>query len=85
MSESDNKAVKAVYEAALKLSAAERELLVAMLEQGSPCEDDWFATPEVAQAWNEEIARRIKAIDEGKMLLIPAEEVHRRLRKILVQ
>jgi hypothetical protein len=77
--------VQELYEAALKLSAEEREKLTAMLEQDLVDPDSWYATPEIAQAWNEEIAQRIKLIDEGKMGTVSWEEVQRSLRKILQQ
>jgi putative addiction module component (TIGR02574 family) len=35
--------------------------------------------PEVEQAWNEEISRRVQEIDDGHVTLIPAEEVHARI------
>ena len=72
-------------EAALKLSAEEREILIRMLEQDLQTGDSWYATPEIAQAWNEEIERRIKLMDEGKMETVSWEEVQRGLRKILQQ
>ena len=77
--------VQELYKAALKLSAEEREILIRMLEQDLQTGDSWYATPEIAQAWNEEIERRIKLIDEGKMETVSWEEVQRGLRKILQQ
>jgi len=77
--------VQELYEAALQLSAEEREILIRMLEQDLQTGDSWYATPEIAQAWNEEIERRIKLIDEGKMGTVSWEEVQRGLRKILQQ
>ena len=39
--------------------------------------------PEIDQAWKEEIKRRVAAIEEGRVQLIPGEEVSARLRKIV--
>jgi putative addiction module component (TIGR02574 family) len=75
--------VEEIFHAALKLSPEEREKLACMLEDDLQNPDSWYATPEIAQAWNKEIARRIKLMDEGKMEMIAADEVHRRLRKII--
>lgn len=77
--------VEEIFQAALKLSPEEREKLARMLEDDVHNPDSWYGTPEIAQAWNKEIARRIKLMDEGKMEMIAADEVHRRLRKILAQ
>jgi DNA phosphorothioation-dependent restriction protein DptG len=67
-----------IYQDALRLSPEEREKLACMLENDL---DDWYATPEIAQAWNEEIARRIKAIDDGTAKLQDGEKVFRELRR----
>jgi len=72
---------QALYEEALKLSAEEREVLSIMLDQSLTSFDDWFATPEIAQAWREEIHRRKQAIDEGKAKMLDGEQVFRDLRR----
>ncbi|MBD2175782.1 MAG: addiction module protein [Pseudanabaena sp. M158S2SP1A06QC] len=36
--------------------------------------------PEIETAWNREISNRIEAIDQGKVTLIPADEVLQKLR-----
>ena len=38
---------------------------------------------EIDQAWKEEIKRRVAEIEEGRVQLIPGEEVSARLRKII--
>ena len=68
-------ATQQVLQAAMALSDDERAELIAHLE-GTLA---GFATPEIAEAWDEEIARRLKEIDDGTVEMIPAEEVHRRL------
>jgi hypothetical protein len=40
-----------------------------------------FETPEIAAAWEEEIAERIRAIDSGEVELLTEEEVDRQLRE----
>lgn len=65
-----------VLQAALSLPHEERSELAFRL-----CESvDGFATPEIAAAWEEEIAKRIKEADEGREPSIPAEEVYRQLQ-----
>ncbi len=36
--------------------------------------------PEIETAWNREISNRIEAIDQGKVTLIPADQVLQQLR-----
>ncbi len=36
--------------------------------------------PEIETAWNREISNRIEAIDQGKVTLIPSDEVLQKLR-----
>ena len=70
-----------IFQAALRLSPEEREKLACMLEDNVHNPDSWYATPEIAQAWNKEIARRIKAIDEGTVQLLDGDKVLRDLRR----
>lgn len=70
------KKAKDVFKDALALNADEREQFVRLLiEQPA---GSW-ATPEIEQAWMDEIERRVETIDRGEAELIPAEEVFRRL------
>jgi putative addiction module component (TIGR02574 family) len=69
-----------VYRDALALSEEERDELVRLLTMQA---DDGWGSPEIKQAWLEEIVRREKLYQEGKMKTIPAEEVLRRARQIL--
>jgi len=68
--------VSEVVEKALALSTEDRSLvierLIASLDEG-PAEEG------VAEAWAEEIKRRVDDIRSGSANLIPAEEVRRRL------
>ena len=67
--------VEEIYQEAQKLSADERALLLAMLQQNdAPC----LGTPNIDQAWIEEIRRRIRLLDEGKMKTVPMEEALQR-------
>ena len=65
-----------VLEEALKLTACERaemaEQLIASLDEGPD--------PDVEQAWQEEVQRRLQQIERGEVKAIPWEEVQRRLR-----
>ncbi|MGD9582871.1 MAG: addiction module protein [Lysobacterales bacterium] len=65
---------------ALQLTPRERGELAhrLILSLDGPAED----TPEaIAQAWDEEIARRVADMDAGRTQWIPAEETLRRMRQ----
>jgi len=66
-------------EQALQLPPEERGQLIHRLIVSLDGEPD--GTPEeIAQAWNEEIARRVADMDAGRTQWIPADEVMARLR-----
>lgn len=71
--------LKELEDQALKLSPQERGELIHRLIvslKGTP-ED----TPEaIAQAWNEEIARRVADMEAGRTQWVPADEVMTRIR-----
>ena len=71
---------KDVYRDALALSDEERDELVRLLRQR---DDEGWASPEIKQAWMEEIARRVRLREAGKARTIPAEQVLRRARQLL--
>lgn len=63
----------------LKLSAAQRiELAERLIESVPP-----FADEETELAWKEEIARRVEEVDQGRVKLISAEDVHTRIERKL--
>ncbi len=66
-----------VLQAALNLPREERSEVVIRLSESL----EGFASPEIAAAWEEEIARRIKETDEGRGTLLTEEEVEKRLSK----
>ena len=80
MPKSTDKTAQDIYADAMKLSKAERDKLSLMLAQEN---DSFYATPEIEQAWDDEIARRIKLMDEGKMQVHDGDEVMRKLREIV--
>ena len=64
---------------ALKLSPRDRDELVSALIASLDGEPE--GTPgEIAQAWDEEIARRIAQLDSGEAETVPFEEVMAELR-----
>ncbi len=63
-----------VASAALTLPAEARAMLMEELLTSLE------ASPEVEEAWRVEIERRIREIDEGKVQLIPGEQVMNELR-----
>jgi hypothetical protein len=77
------KTVEQIYEAALKLSAEERDKLYFMLMK----DDEQYAQsqmdPEIERAALEECERVDALVREGKMELIDADEVIREARRIL--
>ena len=64
-----------VLQAALTLPQAERAEVANRLWESV----EGYASPEIAAAWDEEIARRIKESDEGRGQTLTQEEVDRRL------
>ena len=63
----------------LKLPERERAMLVDHLLQSL----DGLNQKEIDEAWAKEIERRIREVDEGKVELIPGEEVLAELRSRL--
>lgn len=73
-----------VYEQALQLAPDEKQALIESLVISLDRDTD--ADPrEVARAWDEEIARRVDAIDKGEVEMIDGEEVFARLWTILTR
>jgi hypothetical protein len=79
------KTVEQIYEAALKLSAEERDKLYFMLLKDGEQYAQPQIDPEIERAALEECERRVQLVREGKMELIDADEVIREARKILDQ
>lgn len=71
--------LKEIEDQALQLSSQERgELIHRLIVSLEGIPED---TPEaIAQAWDEEIARRVADMDAGRTEWIPADEVMNRLR-----
>jgi putative addiction module component (TIGR02574 family) len=61
---------------ALKLSVSDRVELGAALEASLGISDD----PEYVAAWEAEIEKRVREVDEGGMVFIPWEEALKRIR-----
>jgi ribosome assembly protein YihI (activator of Der GTPase) len=78
MSESKPATAQDVYEVILRLSAEERELLSAMLDQD---ENTYTLSQEIKQAWVDESDRRMQLIEEGKAGWVDGEQVLRDLRQ----
>lgn len=74
-----NPTVDSIAAEAEKLSWDERGELVARLEEGLSAREDKAAE----QAFNDELLRRIKEMDEGRDEGIPADEVHLQFRREL--
>lgn len=74
--------LKEIEDQALSLSPKERGELIHRLIVS--LEGEAEDTPEaIAQAWDEEIARRVAEMDAGKTTWIPAEEVFARIDAII--
>jgi len=74
--------LKEIEYQALSLSPKERGELIRRLIVS--LEGEAEDTPEaIAQAWDEEIARRVADMDAGKTTWIPAEEVFARIDAII--
>jgi hypothetical protein len=63
---------------AISLSAADRARLADLLLASLPDDED----PEVDAAWDQEIRRRVTAVESGAANLVSAAEVHAEARKI---
>ena len=74
------KGAQAVLADALRLDAAARAELAAELLASL----DGPADPDAETAWNDEIERRIEAIEAGSTCLEPWEQVKRRIEKDLL-
>ncbi len=74
-----NAMVETIRKDVLKLSAKEREFLASELLGSLAIEAD--EQREVDQAWKNEIANRVREIDEGTVEGIFAEDVHSELRQ----
>ncbi|MHB1213355.1 MAG: addiction module protein [Thiobacillus sp.] len=74
--------LKEIEDQALQLSPQERgELIHRLILSLEGTSED---SPEaIAQAWDEEIARRVAEIDAGTVVLIPHDEVFARLDAII--
>jgi hypothetical protein len=72
------KTVGQIYEAALKLSAEEREMLAVKLKQD---EAPGFLSPEIETAWVDEVRRRRTLHAQGKTRDVPGEEVFATLQQ----
>ncbi len=80
MSETQTAELDTVLRELMKFTPEQRmELAERLLDSIPPIHSD----REVEQAWNEEISRRVQELDEGKVKLIPAEEVHARIESML--
>lgn len=66
---------------ALTLPPEDRAYVAELLDRS--LSQDAFATPEIAEAWSQEIDRRIEAFDRGETQAVDAETVLGRLRQAL--
>lgn len=58
------------------LTPAERLALAERLVESTPA----YGSPDIEQAWSQEISRRVKDVEEGRVKGIPAEGFHAELR-----
>ncbi|MGB5811191.1 MAG: addiction module protein [Polyangiales bacterium] len=71
--------VEKILEEAFKLDAKDRALVVAELSSS-----EGIATPEEVEAtWREEIARRVKSLEDGTAALHDWDEVNEEISSIL--
>jgi putative addiction module component (TIGR02574 family) len=66
-----------IYELALDLPMEDRLILIdkLLLSANLPTQDD------IDQAWSKEVERRYQEIDNGRVRLIPGEEVFQRVKE----
>lgn len=70
-----------LYREAVELSESERAELAGLLLESLQTEPD----PDVEAAWAEEIERRVRDIDEGRVQTIPWEQVRAELHARLAE
>lgn len=71
--------VSEIVEEARQLPYGERTELIEQLIADSAKHPD----PEIEKAWGDEALRRLKEIEEGKVQMIPGEQVMAEIRKIV--
>lgn len=71
--------VSEIVEEARQMPYGERAELIDQLIADSAKNID----PEIEKAWGDEALRRIKEIEEGKVQMIPGEQVMAEIRKIV--
>ena len=64
-----------IIEQALKLKSSDRYLLLEMLHESLDKPD-----PAINKVWQEEVLRRVKAIDEGRLATVSMEDVFKDLQ-----
>lgn len=70
-----------VEDALLALDPVERAAVIRrILRQLAEVEDDDVDQDEIAEAWRDELSRRIADIEDGKVQLLDFEESHAQLR-----
>jgi putative addiction module component (TIGR02574 family) len=74
--------VEQIAESALGLPVSDRTRLVVMLLESL---DDTTPEPDVDQAWEAEVARRVRDLVEGRAKTIPAEQALRDVRAKLTR
>jgi putative addiction module component (TIGR02574 family) len=67
-----------IFQDALQLPQQDRAVLAGRLIESLEDETD---DGDVAPAWAEEIARRLREIDDGKVTSVPWEEARRQIRE----
>jgi len=91
--------VESIVEQALVLTESDRTAIIRRLLDsldGAPKDgagqasghaqaqgDSFFSSPEIEQAWAEEIQRRVEEMDRGEMKFTPGHEVVARIREQL--
>lgn len=80
MPKSTHKTVQDIYEDAQRLSEDQRDLLIAMLNSDNSA---GWASPEIEQAWMEEVESREQLFREGKNKNLAWEEAREHVLKHL--
>ncbi|MFV8749411.1 addiction module protein [Nannocystaceae bacterium ST9] len=74
--------VRRILRAAMQLSAEEQLEIAAVLTDRV---GEGRAIADIDAAWATEIERRLQAVRDGRMVLIPAEEVDREIDEVLAR
>jgi len=68
-----------LIDSALQLAPADRAVVANAILASLESKSDTHESPEIREAWSDEISNRIADIDSGRVKLVPSSEVWKRI------